>query len=262
MFEDIEPLNKLTHNNSDVGKVWMRQPWVDSNSILAFSWCSDSQKYLYVLYKVSDGVEEMVWRKPGSDVIVASRSSKTIEVGIGVLNQIDLVHINKGNEMSKNVNYVGEFNVVQVVYGFKNVLDTSDDVREFEKFYNFKIDKTLQPEKGSKVLVEAANGYDIATVVKVFTNSIKHAKEINKANAWVVTLIDTSSHDKRIENTEELKYIKETLDRGLEQIEQVQKYQLLAKLNPDMAKAITRMGELTGSSVIDVTAEDSETKPF
>lgn len=244
-FDRLEIDSILKHDSRDQGKIFRREAWDDKT--LMFSWHTRYEAYYYIDHRKYP--EKILFKRGVSDGLS--------KVGESILQEKDIIQVKENKMANKKVNYVGNFNVVKAVYDVQE-LGKDFDVDSMST-YNFKIDPELTTAIGDIALVQDnSGGYFPVTIVEYLDNNIQNAKEVNMANAWVVNLIDMGAHKQRIKDTEELQFIKETLDRGLEQVEQIQKYQLLASLNPEMANAIKRMGELTGSPVIDVTPEKDD----
>lgn len=135
-----------------------------------------------------------------------------------------------------NVNYVGgEYNVVKVYY---ISMDST-------KTYNFKIDADIEVTEGDILVVEASNGLGLVCVKEFITNSIVNAKEVKKATAWVVDKVDMSRQKERKEATYKREYIIQQLEEKKKQMEAVEIYAFLAKIDPEAEKLLTELKSLS-----------------
>ncbi len=206
---------KLKHDDRDRPFKFRRPHW-DSN--LWFIWSSQHQQYKYLR---EDGSES--GSTPGDQVLEAAN-----------------IMIKKENEMSKNVNYIGtDYEVVAVSYELNTIEEPLINT------YYFKTDRKLV--KGDTIVVESVNGLGLCIVLE---DSIPRSldtvviKMFNKAEAWVVDIVDTRNQDKRREATERKKFIVEQLSERREAMEEVAIYKLLAESDPDAAKLLQELESL------------------
>lgn len=101
-------------------------------------------------------------------------------------------------------------------------------------------------EKGDKILVSGANKEvleitDILTPDKAKRNSSKAitAEVIGKV------VIDTSAYEARIEKRKAAEKLKKELDQKMKQLDEIQKYEYFAKLDPEFAALVDEYKKVT-----------------
>jgi len=140
----------------------------------------------------------------------------------------------KGQDMNKNnnVNYIGgEYKVVTTEY-------YGDD---FGGQYNFKIDVDTEVKEGDMMVVEAKSGLGIVRCLTVLKNCMENAKEVKKATAWVVQVLDLDRQKARKEATERRAYVIQQLEERKSQVEAINMYAMLAEVDPEAKKLLEEL---------------------
>ena len=101
-------------------------------------------------------------------------------------------------------------------------------------------------EKGDKILVSGANKEvleitDILTPDEVKRNSAKAiiAEVIGKV------VVDTSAYEARVEKRKVAEKLKKELDQKMKQLDEIQKYEYFAKLDPEFAALVNEYKKVT-----------------
>ncbi|PHE70544.1 hypothetical protein [Bacillus wiedmannii] len=108
------------------------------------------------------------------------------------------------------------------------------------KSYNFLTDME-DLKKGEKVVVDTVNGLAIAEVEKY----VEYPTGKVPASKWIVQKIDTTSHEKRLENERLMNGLKLKMESRRKQLEEIQIYQLLAKEDPEMKAILEEYNSLS-----------------
>lgn len=210
----------------DKAGVYRDTHWRDPS--IMFAWDEKSNYWAYIdptVYKKSS----IIKFKPAYNDCNVGRTSK---VGQQVLERTTIINI-KEDKMSRDVNYIGgEYKVVEVNYQGSNIN------------YYLKIDVDVEVKVGDLVCTESSQGLVIATVKTVLDNSIGNAPFVQRAKAWVVCVIDYSRQQARKEATEKRDYILKQLEEKRQQMEVVNMYALLAKMDPEAERLLTELKSL------------------
>lgn len=238
--EDGQERRRFTFNE-DENMLFKRIGWDHSTY---FGWCEEAGAYVY--YNHITGTFKGGITRGYSAVSSQVLSNMDIEL---IQNPKEIPE--EEPQMTKD--YIGDFNVVKVQF------ELDSDV--VIKLYSYKIAKDIEVSVGDLMLVETAENFKVVKVVEYVENKLENSKEVLKANRWIVTKIDLTAHNARVKATEEYEFIKKNLEAKMKQMDEFQKYQLLAQFDPEAKKMMEQLGSLTGNTaMIEAIITPKETK--
>lgn len=86
-------------------------------------------------------------------------------------------------------------------------------------------------KSGDYVVTDSSNGYNVAKVIAV--------KDLtNKSKKWVVCKIDVEQHKKKIAKANEIKKLRDEMEKRRRQIEETEVYAMLAQKDEEMARLL------------------------
>lgn len=95
--------------------------------------------------------------------------------------------------------------------------------------YDFITD--LKLKQGDYVVTDSANGYNVAEVIEI--------KELtNKSKRWIVCKIDVTAHKEKMKKEQEIKKVRDKLEKRRKQVEETEIYKMLAQKDVEMAKLL------------------------
>ena len=110
------------------------------------------------------------------------------------------------------------------------------------KEYAYKTDLDL--EAGDIVVVKASE-LKLCTVVSIIEDILVNAQIVNRATKWIVDKVDMSKHIARINRVERMDFIKNKLEEKKKAMEEIAIFEMLAKADPEAAKLLNEMKQLT-----------------
>ena len=189
-------------------------------------------KYNFVFMNYHTGLENWInANEVKNDSIVWEHTDYEYCDKYGI--EIDKIKIKKEPKMKREVNYIGgDYKIAMCSY--------KGETRQYA--FKMSID-TVVPDNAICV-VESSNGYDLVRIVEVLDNNIDNAEVVSKATAWVVDVIDMTTHNARIDATKKREYIIQQLEEKKKALEAVSMYQLLADLDPEAKLLVEQLKTL------------------
>ncbi|SCH18184.1 Uncharacterised protein [uncultured Clostridium sp.] len=94
-------------------------------------------------------------------------------------------------------------------------------------------------EKGDKILVSGVNK-EVLEITDILTPDEAKRKNSMKITAEVIgkVVVDTSAYEARIEKRRVTEKLKKELDQKMKQLDEIQKYEYFAKIDPKFAKLV------------------------
>ena len=101
-------------------------------------------------------------------------------------------------------------------------------------------------EKGDKILVSGANK-EVLEITDILTLDEAKEKSIKAITAEVIgrVIIDTSAYEARIEKRKVAEKLKKELNQKMKQLDEIQKYEYFAKIDPEFAKLVDEYKKVT-----------------
>jgi hypothetical protein len=114
----------------------------------------------------------------------------------------------------------------------------NDFHRSTDKTYDYYTDLDLAI--GDHVVVDSPSTGFVVVLVKDIIES-----ETIRVSKWVVDKVDIASYNERILREKERQELLAVLDKKAKRVEETQKYQFLAAVDPEAAKMLERIQELS-----------------
>ena len=141
--------------------------------------------------------------------------------------------INENKMIIENKNYIGgEYRVAEVSHNI--------DGPYLESFY-FKVDIDVKVVVDNIVVVDSQRGLSLGKVIAIHDNNVGNANIIQKAKAWIVSVVDMVNHKKRIDATVQRAYIIKQLEERKEAMDAVDVYARLAENDPEAKKLVDQL---------------------
>lgn len=101
-------------------------------------------------------------------------------------------------------------------------------------------------EKGDKILVSGANK-EVLEITDILTLDEAREKSIKAITAEVIgkVIIDMSAYEARIEKRKVAEKLKKELNQKMKQLDEIQKYEYFAKLDPEFAALVNEYKKVT-----------------
>ena len=101
-------------------------------------------------------------------------------------------------------------------------------------------------EKGDKILVSGANK-EVLEITDILTLDEAREKSIKAITAEVIgkVIIDMSAYEARIEKRKVAEKLKKELNQKMKQLDEIQKYEYFAKLDPEFATLLDEYKKVT-----------------
>ena len=101
-------------------------------------------------------------------------------------------------------------------------------------------------EKGDKILVSGANK-EVLEITDILTLDEAREKSIKAITAEVIgkVIIDMSAYEARIEKRKVAEKLKKELNQKMKQLDEIQKYEYFAKLDPEFATLLDEYKKAT-----------------
>lgn len=150
---------------------------------------------------------------------------------------------------------LSSWDIAQVSFGFdKKRLKPHEDLESYT-VYHYRTPKELEVKEGDFVVVMSSSGLGIGYVVGVLENKFENASKANEATAWVITPVDLSTHQLRVEAEEKKEYIKTQLEEERRKYEDIAVYKMMAKDNPKAKALLDSLAKLQGTVLGEGTDE-------
>lgn len=105
--------------------------------------------------------------------------------------------------------------------------------------YEFITDLNLK--QGDYVVTDSTNGFNVGEVVQM--------KDLtNKSKRWIVCKIDIKTHKEKMKKEQEVKKIREKLEKRRKQVEETEIYNMLALKDEEMAKLLEEYNAIVNES--------------
>jgi len=166
------------------------------------------------------------------------------------------------DKLMADLGAMSSWNIAKCHFGFhKKSLKVYDDPENYTH-YHYRLPKDIKVEEGDYVVVMSTSGLGVAIVAEILPNNFENAEKANLSTSWILSCVDLSSHQLRIEAEEKKQYIKTQLEEERRKYEDVQVYRMMAKDNPKVAKMLESLaaigGEITTVETPDKDADSLE----
>jgi len=101
-------------------------------------------------------------------------------------------------------------------------------------------------KKGDKILVSGANN-EVLEITDILTPEEAKRKSSKAITAEVIgkVVVDTSAYEARVEKRRVTEKLKKELNQKMRQLDEVQKYEYFAKIDPEFAKLVDEYKKVT-----------------
>lgn len=148
-----------------------------------------------------------------------------------------------GKKLEKTL-YIRKENLVEVESEENNMakLTGYKKVAVIDSHYYAVYDDGMEYQVGSRVIVSGSDL--IHTISEIITLEEASKRFKGDITAEVITVVDTSAYDKRVAKRKEAEELKKNMDKVIKEMDEVNKYELYAKQNPDLKEMLDKYKEL------------------
>lgn len=128
--------------------------------------------------------------------------------------------------------------------GYKQVAVIEENPGYIYHYAIYEDGNTYKP--GDKILVSGVNK-DVLGIKEILTQEEAAARYKKNITAEVIgkVIVDTSAYEKRVEKRKQAVAIKKKLDQRAKQLDEIQKYEFFARMDPEFAALLAEYKKAT-----------------